>query len=178
MALEDKIAEPVKWLSIGHYIKVDDEFYRIANVDALVYRYQAPTVTTELSIGNTNMEPVEGVMYAFVIGIQGRVAISINQPAATQKWGVDAQPRGWITYVESPYYNPSPLTFTVSLKARTFTLNIKNLDTDPQTPLIKYIGYKYELEPVSSALKAQLEKLYLAGRLPAVLTRGISKQGR
>jgi len=177
-----KKAEHVKWLSVGHYIKIDNVFYRVVNLDSLIVRKTVVIPAGgEVELGSlADVEPEEGVMYAFLIGIQGPAAISVNQPSSIQRFGSRTQPRGYISYMESPADYPSPMTFIVTMKARPIDVIVKNLNSSAQeTILLKFEGFKYELEEVKDPkLLAHLEALYKAGKLPAVLTKGIARGGR
>lgn len=174
----EKWAEPIKWISTGQYIVVDDEYYRVTNMDSLnVVIPVTLAAGAQTTLGSlTQADPEEGVLYAFVIGVQGPANISINQPSATQRWGVRTAARGYLSYLDTPFRDPDPRTFTVTLRARTIDLNVVNLDgSNTRTIRLRLQGYKYELGPVPKDQLELVKTLHRQGRLPVVLTRGISK---
>jgi hypothetical protein len=174
----EKWSEPVKWISKDQYIVVDDEYYRVTNIDTLdVVIPVTLAAGAQTTLGSlTQVDPEEGILYAFLIGVRGPAKFSINQPSAVQKWGVRTASRGYLSYLDSPYRDPDPRTFTVTLRARTIDLIVQNLDMlNSQTFQFRLQGYKYELGPVPKDKLELVKDLHKQGRLPAVYTRGISK---
>jgi hypothetical protein len=178
MTLEDKFAEYVKWPNIGQYLALDQQFFRLKNQDTMVVSRAIGPISagSDFTLGSVpDVNPEEGILYAFLIGIQGRFAFSVNQPSATQKWGSITASRGFLDFTDSPLIEPSPQTFTVTIRQHSIDLILRNLDSVAQTAIVRFQGYKYELEPVTGPMTQRLQIMLDEGRLPWVRTQGIAK---
>lgn len=192
-----KWEEPFKVFSVGHYFVYDRYLWRIVNIDFLKYK-ESGTVgaNTETAYQDmTVLEPEEGQMYGFIIGVKGPVLVNVKQPLAVTKWGTAKLPVGEITEIDSPYEDPDPSTFIVTLKDKRFARRIKNPLDEEAEYKIKYVGYKYEIKPLarilaltSSGAKVQylttdfprdviMEKVkdWLRGRIPELTTTGFKR---
>lgn len=198
-----KFDEPVKIFSVGHFFVWEKQpgkkfMYRIDNVDLLIYDYsgqlQGGQKISDVDI--STLQPTEGVMYTFFVGVLGPIKVYLKQPTVIARWGVGGYP-GYVTQETSPIYAPNPATFTVVLKDTKFTISIENPTQNTVNYTIRFYGYKYAIEEVSELLEVTDEgvirfkkspmvkipssvieekwRAYIRGALPELITQGISR---
>ena len=177
MSVQDKMAEPFKIFSIGHYLKLGNDFYKVTNVDMIDIKKTfvvAPNTETGF-ISTDEVKPDLSNVYAFLIGIRGPGRIAVKQPSAVAKWGSKFSPISFITEEESPYLDPAPGTFCVTVKDRTINLNVKNEYAINTTTLVRFIGYKYQVQRVENPEEQKrLATLFAQSKIPEVTIEGFS----
>ena len=175
----EKQAELWKTFSPGKYFKLKNRFYVVKNADILKYVYSKSLGGSETTSDTamTNLEPSTGVIYIFLIGIAGPVAVHVKQPATVDKWGVKRYPEGWLTAFDSPYMYPSPDTVSITLKEYTISMRLKNLISSSATAKILFKGHRYEVEEVRDSERlALVRKLYTLGKIPEITISGLKEE--
>lgn len=188
------LKETPKFFYVGEYfvaIQSNKEYlYRVLEMDALNY-----IITGRLNSGqsyttqDTNLEPPDGVLYAFLIGVKGGIKFYINQPPANARLGISAYP-GFITEQDSPIHDPDPRTITYTLKGYPVAYTITNPTNVQQFYIVKFQGLKYRILQVADLTSGQPVPLtseipqkviqemferYLSGSLPVVTFSGVQK---
>jgi len=178
MSVADKMAEPFKTFSIGHYFKLGNDFYRVKNVDWLDVK-KTFVVGPNTESGYTSIDEVSpevGQIYGFLIGVKGPGKVHVKQPSAVAKWGSKVTPTVYISEEESPYLDPQPGTFCVTVKDRTININVKNELPQTTTTIVRFIGYKYQVEMITNPeSKKKLEALFAQGKIPELTIEGFSR---
>lgn len=168
-----KIFEPC-W-----YVKIKDNFYHITNRDFMIYEKTFSSLAPSAQTGDTvisELEPEQGQLYIFVIGVVNNVTVQLKQPAAVSKWGVKGQPLGSINIDISPAYDPNPATMVATVKDNPIVMNIINNTNTTLTPKVRFIGLKYTIEEVTdAALRRELERRWREGKLPEITLSGLTK---
>ncbi len=197
-----KFEEPVKVFSVGHFFvwekkKGEKYLYRIDNVDFLNFSVSG-TLGANSKTGDqeiTDLIPESEIMYGFFVGVRGPVRVYARQPLTISRWGVGAIP-GYITQEISPYENPNPATFTVTFEDTRFAINVENPTNETVNYKIRFVGYKYKITELAkvvsvdpdtgairyekieqsfpSAVIQEMLRLWIRGKLPEVVTTGIS----
>ena len=197
-----KWEEPFKVFSIGHFFVVKKSpteifLYKIVNADFMRYIEKGSLAAGAYTSFEDMkaLEPHEGEMYGFLIGVRGPVTLKLRQPASVSRWGVKAAPEGEITENDSDYLNPDPATFVVTMKDNTIQRQIKNNLNEEAKYKVKYVGYKYSIIPVAKILNVatgqylprthevadaiikEMITLWMRGKLPQVTLEGLGGRG-
>ena len=178
MSVKDKMAEPFKTFSIGHYFKLGDDFYKITNVDMVDIKksFVVDPNTESGYISIDEVKPEIGQIYGFLIGVRGAGKIAVKQPAAVAKWGTKYSPIVYVTEEESPYLDPAPGTFCVTVKDRSINLDVKNDTNQKTTTIVRFIGYKYQTNRVINPdEQKKLLALYTQGKIPELTIEGFTR---
>jgi len=168
-----------KFFEVGHYFKLDNEYYRIKGKDFLIYDYtHSSTVSSGSQSSDTEIsasEPKEGQLYGFLIAPINDVQVYLKQPSAVSRWGVKTSPLQPITLDISPPEDPNPATMVFTKENNPITLRFGNPTNVTLTPEVRLIGFKYSIEKVTDMdTVSRLMKLAEEGKLPIITFSGVS----
>ena len=170
-----------KFFEVGHYVKIDNEYYRITGKDFLIYDYthsssvSAGGETSDIEISAS--EPKEGQIYGFLIAPINDVQVYLKQPSAVSRWGVKTSPLQPITLDISSPEDPNPATLVFTKENNPITLRFGNPTNTSLTPQVRFIGFKYSIEKVTDMdAVSRLMRLADEGKLPIIQFRGVSNQ--
>jgi len=142
-------------LSPGMNIRIDEDFFKINQVQSVNVQETFSSVSAGNSLGKTeasdlqpNDSPTEKRVYQIVPGIkQDDIRIELYHPTATQALGTDNDPTGFITADESPFESPNEdYTLWVPPNEKVSIDAINQSSIVSITPVLRFAGFKYDVE--------------------------------
>ena len=144
-----------KGFSIGDNlaVKIGDslKFFQITNRDTIMYIDDASSAISangsESYTERTNLDPPDDQLYQiYRIECLHNVEAQLNQPASTNRWGLEKSPQGGILTDKNDH---TPLNIFI-LEDYPPNLQVVNGTTVSVTPKFRWHGWRYLLKPLDA----------------------------
>jgi len=158
----------LKKFEVGHYVKINDKYYRIKDIEPFVaikdYGVVQPMQKSQ-EIRDSSLEPKEG-FYRWVAIPLTNVRIRFKIPSSVDRYILEGMTdSGYLDIMDLD--GAEPVYAFITFPNQTVTFVFENPNNVSVNAIVKFYGFKYEVEEVKDPDALDyVRKLEKEGKLP------------